>query len=489
MTEIVSRETVSRSLDRRLFLQQTACGLGTVALGHLLSRDGQGAGTSLAAGDRSHPLAPRQPHFPPRARNVIFIFMAGAPSQLDLFDPKPEMRRLHGQPVPGSFLDGLEDPLIKGSAVVFASPRTFRRYGESGTEYSDYVTHLGGVADHACMVRSVYTDVANHHPAQLIMNCGTNLWGHPSFGSWVNWGLGNAADNMPGFVVLLSNSGHGVDGGASLWSNGFLPSIYRGTTFRSSGDPILHLTSPEGVTRKAQSGRLRAVADLNRLRQVRTGDAEIAARMANYQLAYRMQSAGPELLDFSGESQATHRLYGLDAEKTRWFGTNCLLARRMVERGVRFVQLYHSTWDDHSNLNANLKTNCDMTDLPAAGLITDLAQRGLLEDTLVVWGGEFGRTPMHEIRRTSGPGSDGRDHHRFAFSMLFYGGGVRGGTVIGQTDELGYHPTEDAIHAHDLQATMLHCLGFDHELLTYRHQGRDFRLTDVGGNVIEKMLA
>ena len=400
MTEIVSRETVSRSLDRRLFLQQTACGLGTVALGHLLSRDGQGAGTSLAAGDRSHPLAPRQPHFPPRARNVIFIFMAGAPSQLDLFDPKPEMRRLHGQPVPGSFLDGLEDPLIKGSAVVFASPRTFRRYGESGTEYSDYVTHLGGVADHACMVRSVYTDVANHHPAQLIMNCGTNLWGHPSFGSWVNWGLGNAADNMPGFVVLLSNSGHGVDGGASLWSNGFLPSIYRGTTFRSSGDPILHLTSPEGVTRKAQSGRLRAVADLNRLRQVRTGDAEIAARMANYQLAYRMQSAGPELLDFSGESQATHRLYGLDAEKTRWFGTNCLLARRMVERGVRFVQLYHSTWDDHSNLNANLKTNCDMTDLPAAGLITDLAQRGLLEDTLVVWGG--GNSAAHRCTRSDG---------------------------------------------------------------------------------------
>ena len=475
-------DTLSRSLDRRLFLQQTACGLGTVALGNLMSRDGLGA-------ERRHPLAGRAPHHAPRARNVIFIFMAGAPSQLDLFDPKPEMQKLNGQAVPESFLDGLEDPLIKGSAQVYASPRTFRHYGESGTEYSDYVTHLGGVADHACMVRSVYTDVANHHPAQLIMNCGTNQWGHPSLGSWVSWGLGNAADNMPGFVVLLSNSGHGVDGGASLWSNGFLPSIYRGTTFRSSGDPILHLNSPEGMTRGVQAGRLAAVADLNRLRLSRTGDREIAARMANYELAYRMQSAGPELLDFSGESQATHTLYGLDAEKTRWFGTNCLLARRMVERGVRFVQLYHSTWDDHSNLNANLKTNCDMTDLPAAGLITDLAQRGLLEDTLVVWGGEFGRTPMHEVRRSPAKGSEGRDHHRFAFSMLFYGGGIRGGTVIGKTDELGYHPAEDAIHAHDLQATMLDCLGFDHELLTYRHQGRDFRLTDVGGTVVEKMLA
>ena len=475
-------DPLSRSLGRRAFLQQTACGLGSVALGSLLSRDGLGAGSR-------HSLAAREPHFTPRARNVIFIFMAGAPSQLDLFDPKPAMKKLHGQAVPDSFLAGLEDPLIKGSARVFASPRTFRRYGESGTEYSDYVTQLGGVADRACMVRSVYTDVANHHPAQLIMNCGTNLWGHPSFGSWVSWGLGNAADNMPGFVVLLSNSGHGVDGGASLWSNGFLPSLYRGTTFRSSGDPILHLANPEGVTRGAQAGRLRAVADLNRLRSLRTGDDEIAARMANYELAYRMQSAGPELLDFSGESQATHRLYGLDTEKTRWFGSNCLLARRMAERGVRFVQLYHSTWDDHSNLNANLKTNCDMTDLPAAGLVRDLAQRGLLEDTLVVWGGEFGRTPMHEVRRSPAPGSDGRDPHRFAFSMLFYGGGIRGGTVIGKTDELGYHPVEQPIHAHDLQATMLHCLGFDHELLTFRHQGRDFRLTDVGGNVVETMLA
>ncbi|MFP6769383.1 MAG: DUF1501 domain-containing protein, partial [Planctomycetaceae bacterium] len=393
------------------------------------------------------------------------------------------------QPVPTSFLDGLEDPLIKGSARVYASPRSFRRYGESGIEYSDYVSHLGGVADETCMVRSVYTDVANHHPAQLIMNCGTNQWGHPSFGSWVTWGLGNAADNMPGFVVLMSNSGHGIDGGASLWSSGFLPSIYRGTTFRSSGDSILHLANPEGVTGRAQADRLRAIADLNRIRQARTGDTEIAARMASYELAFRMQSAAPELLDFSRESASTHKLYGLDQDKTRWFGTNCLLARRMVERGVRFVQLYHSTWDDHSNLNANLKTNCDMTDLPAAGLIADLGQRGLLDDTLVIWGGEFGRTPMNEVRRSPAPGSEGRDHHRFAFSMLFCGGGIRRGTVVGRTDELGYHPVEDAIHVHDIQATLLHCLGFEHTRLTYRHSGRDFRLTDVGGLVVESMLA
>ena len=479
----MSDTTFLATRQRREFLSRTACGLGSIALGDLLARDG------LTATTGPRPFEPAAPHFSPRAKNVIFIFMAGAPSQLDLFDPKPRMQQLHGQPVPASFLAGLEDSLIKGSATVFASPRTFKRHGASGLEFSDYLPHLGSCADDICMVRSLHTDVANHHPAQLIMNCGTNMWGHPSMGSWITYGLGNAADNMPGFVVLLSNSGHGVDGGASLWSSGFLPSIYRGTTFRSKGDPILHLANPGGMSAKTQFSRIAAIQDLNRLRQTRTADREIAGRMASYELAFRMQTAGQELTDFSGESQATRRLYGLDQDKTRWFGSNCLLARRMVERGVRFVQLYHSTWDDHSNLNANLKTNCDMTDLPAGGLLRDLKQRGLLQDTLVVWGGEFGRTPMNEVRRGNTKGSEGRDHHRFAFTMLLCGGGIRGGQVVGATDELAYHAVEDKLHVHDIQATLLHCLGLDHTRLTYRHLGRDFRLTDVGGDVVGKLLA
>jgi len=470
---------------RRQFLQNTACGLGTMALFDLLQKEGRTAGTSSAL----NPLKPKQPHFKPRAKNVIFIFMSGAPSQLDLFDPKPELKRLHGQPIPESFLKTLDDPLIKGSARAFASPRTFKQYGESGLEFSDYVPHLGSVADEFCMVRSLHTHVSNHHPAQQIMNCGVPRFGHPSMGSWVTYGLGSEANNLPGFVVLLSNSGSGVDGGSSLWTNGFLPSYYRGVTFRSQGDPILHLSNPDGINAQIQRARLNALGDLNRQRFETTGDSEINSRIAAYELAFRMQTAGPELVDLASESKHTQKLYGLDNETTRPFGSNCLLARRMVERGVRFVQLYHSTWDDHSNLNKKLKTNCDMTDLPAAGLIRDLRQRGMLDDTLVVWGGEFGRTPMNEVRRGNTKGSEGRDHHPFAFSMLLAGGGIKGGQVVGKTDELGYHVVEDKMHVHDLQATIMHCLGFDHEQLTYRHQGRDFRLTDVAGTVMQKMLA
>ncbi len=470
---------------RRRFLRDCTGGLGVAALTQLLAQDGLQAETGLvdpAAVASSATVRPL-------AKRVIFIFMAGGPSQMDLFDPKPLTAKLHGQPVPTSFLTDLDDPLIKGSARVWASPRTFTKHGQCGMDFSDYLPHLATHADDLCMLRAVHTDVSNHHPAQLLMNCGTILFGHPSMGAWLTYGLGSDADDLPGFVVLLSNSGHGVDGGTSLWTNGFLPAKHRGVTFRSQGTPILHLSNPEGLSREAQRARLDAVRALNKERFSATGDTEIASRIASYELAFRMQMAAPELVDFSRETPSTLRMYGLNNERTRWFGSNCLLARRMAERGVRFIQLYHSTWDDHSNLNRNLKTNCDMTDRPAAALLRDLKQRGLLDDTLVIWGAEFGRTPMHEVRRGFAPGSEGRDHHPFAFTMLMAGGGVRGGQIVGATDELGYHGIESRVHVHDLQATILHCLGIDHTQLTYRHEGRDVRLTDVGGSVVTKILA
>jgi hypothetical protein len=470
--------------QRRRFLMQTACGLGTIALAELLSREGRT--------DSSAPtfLAARPPHHPARAKNVIFLFMAGGPSHLDLFDPKPVMRRLHGKPVPASFLEGLDDPVIKTGARVMASPRAFRKYGRCGTEFSDFVPHLGACADRLCVVRSVFTTSANHDPGQLLFQCGTPLFGHPSMGAWVTYGLGSASLELPGFVVLLSNSGKGVDAGTALWSNGFLPSAYRGVTLRTQGgDPILHLSNPAGVSAATQKARLAALQDLNRLRQEQTGDAEIASRMAAYELAYRMQAAAPELVDLSRETAATRRLYGLDDEKTRWFGSNCLLARRLVERGVRFVQLYHSTWDDHYHLDHHLRINTAMTDRPAAALLTDLERRGLLDETLVIWGGEFGRTPMNEVRRGVNPGKEGRDHHPFGFTVLLAGGGIKAGQVVGKTDDLGYHAVADRVHVHDLQATILHLLGLDHTRLTFRHQGRDFRLTDVSGKVVNKVLA
>jgi hypothetical protein len=434
-------------------------------------------------------MAVRPPHFPVRAKSVVFLFMAGGPSHLDLFDPKPALGKLDGRPVPDSFLKGLDDALIKGSATVMASPRTFRKYGQCGMDFSDFLPEMGTCADDWCLIRSMYTHTSNHDPGQLVLNCGTTMFGHPSFGSWVTYGLGSESQDLPGYVVLLSNSGKGVDGGTALWSNGFLPSAYRGVTFRSQGDPILHLSNPPGVSAAMQRSRLSAIGDLNRIREGTTGDVEIASRIAAYELAYRMQMAAPELIDLSKESEATLDLYGIRNETTRWFGTNCLLARRMVERGVRFIQLFHSTWDDHHDLNKHLKINCEMTDKPVAGLLRDLKQRGLLEETLVVWAGEFGRTPMNEVRRGVDKEKLGRDHHPFGFSLLVAGGGIKGGQVIGRTDELGYHAIEDRIHPHDLQATILHCLGMDHTKLTFRHQGRDFRLTDVGGNVVQELLA
>ncbi len=474
-------QTPNEVPSRRRFLANSASGFGSMALWNLLAGEGR------AAGNEAGELTNR--HARPRAKNVIFLFMAGAPSHLDLYDPKPELVKRHQQPVPDSLLAGLNDPVVSASPTFYASQQKFRPHGQSGIEISDALPGIGSIADEICLVRSMHTHTNVHDPAQMLLNCGNTLFGHPSMGSWLSYGLGSESQNLPGYVVLTSDSGKGIDAGSNCWSNGFLPSEYRGVTFRSEGEAVLNLTNPPGISRHSQRARLDAIADLNRHRLEKIGDAEIESRIASYEMAFRMQMATPELLDLKSESASTRKAYGLENETTKAFGTNCLMARRMVERGVRFVQVIHSNWDHHADLNNRLQVDCDMVDTGTAALIRDLKQRGLLEDTLVVWGGEFGRTPMNEVRRGFTPGKEGRDHHPYAFSVWLAGGGIKAGQVIGKTDDFGYHAVDDRVHVHDLHATILHCLGVDHEKLTYRHQGRDHRLTDVHGKVIGKMLA
>lgn len=465
---------------RRGFFRSSAGGLGTAAIAHLLAAEGRTESTG------NDPLRPKPPHFKATAKNVIFLFMEGAPSQLDLFDPKPGLQKWHGQSLPESMTKDLRLAFIKPTAKVMASPRTFRPSGQCGMELSDYVPHLATCADDVCLLRSMFSDAFNHHPGQLLLMSGSIQLGRPSMGSWVTYGLGSESQNLPGFVVL--SSGRGTSGGASNWTSGFLPSSYQGVGFRNAGEPVLYLSNPPGVSNETQRANLDFIREINQERQASTGDVEIASRIASYELAFRMQSAAPELLDFTKEPQHILDMYGVGKQPTHPYAVNCLLARRMVERGVRFVQLMHASWDDHSNLNKNLKKNTDITDQPAAALIKDLKQRGLLDNTLVVWGGEFGRTPMVEVRRPGEEGNEGRDHHPLAFSMWMAGGGVKGGQMIGKTDDIGFNILEDKVHVHDLQATILHCLGFDHTRLTYRHQGRNFRLTDVEGSVVTKIL-
>ncbi len=477
----MDREEFLKIQTRRSFFQQCAGGIGIIALAELMAAEGR------AAAPEVNPLAPKKPHFPAKAKNVIFMFMEGGPSQLDLFDPKPELQKWSGKPLPPSMTKDLRLAFTKPNAAVLASPRTFQRYGKSGIEFSDYIPHIGSCADDLCLVRGMYTDAFNHHPGQLLLFGGSIQVGRPTMGAWVLYGLGSESQNLPGFVVL--SSGTGTSGGTSNWSSGFLPSTYQGVVFRSSGDPVLYLSNPSGITREMQRASLDVLKDLNEEHYAATGDLEIASRISSYELAFRMQAAAPELLDFSKESPETLEMYGVNRENSRQFATNCLLARRMVERGVRFVMLTHASWDDHTDLNRKLKKNCDIADQPTAALIKDLKQRGLLENTLVVWGGEFGRTPMVEIRDPRDANNAGRDHHPLAYSLFLAGGGIRGGTVVGKTDDLCMNVTEDKVHVHDLQATILHCLGLDHTRLTYHHMGRDFRLTDVAGNVVQKMLA
>ncbi|WP_051670143.1 DUF1501 domain-containing protein [Bryobacter aggregatus] len=464
---------------RRNFLKNVGGGIGMMALGDLLARDGYASSVN--------PLAPKKPHFQGKAKRVIYMFMEGGPSQMDLFDPKPELVKWHGKSLPESFTKNLQLAFIKPTAAVLGSPRIFTPHGQSGMELSDFIPNIAKQADNICLVRSVHTEAFNHHPGQLLMFTGSTQIGRPTMGAWSVYGLGSESENLPGFVVL--SSGVGTSGGASNFSSGFLPSTYQGTQFRSGGDPILYLSNPDGVNQKAQRSAIDAIGDLNKEHFDTTGDAEIESRMAAYELAYRMQMAGPELIDFSKESKATLEMYGIGKEPTNQFSTNCLLARRLIERGTRFVMLMHASWDQHTDLNKGLKANCDKTDQGTAALIQDLKQRGLLEDTLIVWGGEFGRTPMQEVRNALDPDNAGRDHHPGAYSMFLAGGGIKAGAVIGKTDDLGFTITEDPVGVHDMQATILHCLGFDHTKLTYRYMGRDFRLTDVSGNVIRKMLA
>lgn len=423
-------------------------------------------------------------HFPASARAVIFLFMPGGPSQIDLFDPKPELRKWHGKPLPPSVTRNLKLAFIKPDANAVASPRAFARHGQSGAEISELLPHLARQADDLCIVRGLHTDAFNHDPGELMLMTGSMQFGRPSMGAWVNYGLGSESRNLPGFVVL--SSGSGPSSGSNTWSNGFLPSAYQGTPLRGTGDPILYLSNPEGFTREMQRSRLDAIRLMNEKRRRETGDPEIDARIASYELAFRMQMAAPELLDLSSESPKTLDAYGLHKEPTHQYALHCLLARRMVERGVRFVLVSHGSWDDHNDIDKSLDKNCRITDQPAAALLADLKQRGLLDSTLVVWGGEFGRTPMTQQQRTDI--GYGRDHHPNCFSMWLAGGGVRAGNTVGRTDELGLEPVEDRIHVHDLQATILYALGMDHKRLTYLNSGRNFRLTDVAGQVVPKLL-
>jgi hypothetical protein len=481
---------------RREFLTSAASGVGLAALSSLLGRNG----LLLPPDDIVNPLAPRPPHFPARAKSCIFLFMAGGPSQFDLFDPKPKLRELHGQPMPASMLEDVRFAFVQPEAATLkGSWREFLPRGECGMELSDLLPHIGSVADDLLLVRSMHTDEFNHHPAQLLMQCGRSVFGLPSMGSWVMYGLGSENENLPGYVVLTA--GRGSSGGATLWQSGFMPSLYAGTPFRNRGEPVLNLRNPRGLPPRLQRRGLDALRHLNEVHAQAVGDPEIDSRIASYELAARMQLAAPEILRWSDEPESIQHLYGIDREdpqikadrfgglgQYRSFATNCLLARRLVERGVRFVNVIHASWDHHSNLDVELPFNARMADQPVAALIKDLKQRGLLDETLVVCASEFGRTPLGENRQGEEPNT-GRDHHPFAFSIFMAGGGLKGGQVWGETDELGWRVVRDPVHVNDLHATLLHLMGLDHEQLTYRFQGRDFRLTDVAGEVVDGWIA
>jgi hypothetical protein len=487
--------------SRRQFFTTAASGLGAAALSAALADEGPlAADRANAATTAVDPLLPKPSHFAPRAKACIFIFMEGAPSQVDLFDPKPKLNELHGQKLPESMTKNVRFAFLKkDTATLMGTKRKFFPRGQCGMELSELLPHLGTVADDLLLVRSMHTDQFNHHPGQLLMQCGRASFGLPCMGSWITYGLGSASRNLPGYVVLTA--GRGSSGGASLWQSGFLPSVYSGVLFRNQGEPVLNLQTPDGLGGPLQRQGLDVLARVNQARYEQLHDPEIASRIASYELAFRMQSAAPELIDLKGETQSTLDMYGLDRKEPdvkahrgggpgqfRSFAANCLLARRMVERGVRFVNIIHASWDHHSNLDAELPFNAEMADQPIAALIKDLKQRGLLDETLVVWGSEFGRTPLGENRGGS-ESVTGRDHHPFAFSIFMAGGGTKGGLTYGESDDIGWAPTKDPVHVNDFQATLLHLFGIDHLRLTHRFQGRDFRLTDVGGKLIDAWLA
>lgn len=470
--------------SRRWFLRECGLGLGKIALGTLLTEAFLPASRAEAVA-RTDILKPRAPHFPGKAKRVIHLFMAGAPSQLDLFDYKPELTKLAGKPLPPSVVAGQRYAFIRPDAAVLGPQFKFDRHGQSGAELSEMLPHLAKVVDEICLIKSVRTDQFNHAPGQIFLNTGFSQPGRPSLGSWVLYGLGSETQNLPAFIVM--STGAGISGGSANWSSGFMPSVYTGVRLRNQGDPILDVGSPKGVDGRLQRDSLDLIEELNRVRLGIVGDPEIETRIASYELAYRLQTSAPELMDLKKESKETLELYGCDPDKPS-FARACLLARRMIERGVRFVNIYHEGWDAHSDVAGNLKANCGATDQASAALVQDLKRHGLLDETLVIWGGEFGRTPMVETNAALGR-SLGRDHHPAAFTVWLAGGGIKSGLTYGATDDLGFQVARDEVHVYDLQATILRCLGFDHERLTYTHQGRAFRLTDVHGKVVDSLLA
>lgn len=464
----------SRSVSRRWFMRDCGVGLGGIAMNHLM----QGDATASSAANL---LAPKKSPFPAKAKRVIFLFMGGAPSHIDLFENKSTLAKLDGTPPPAELLEGYRSAFIKPDNMLLGPKFPFKRYGQCGMEMADILPHLGGMADEITWIKSMHTDAFNHAPAQILMSTGSQQFGRPSLGSWVTYGLGSETENLPAFVVLSSGK-KGPSGGSANFGSGFLPSVYQGVPFNSVGDPVLFLSNPEGINRKSQRSAIDAINVLNQKRFDSVADPEIQTRMNSFEMAYRMQDVAPEVTDISLESPETLELYGAKPGEPS-FANNCLLARRLVEQGVRFVELFHESWDQHGNLKKDLEKNCGDTDQACAALLKDLKQRGLLEDTLVVWGGEFGRTPMVQ------GGLDGRDHHSNAFTMWMAGGGSKGGYIHGATDDLGFNAIEKPVHVHDLNATILHLLGFNHERLTFRSQGRDFRLTDVHGNVVKDIVA
>lgn len=495
LLKLIQEYKTNRAQDnsRRHFLHNCTLGLGGIALGSLLNGcQKPQSGTPWYNEKRAlNPLATLPPPFSPKVKSVIYLHMVGAPSQLEMFEFKPELQKLHNQPCPDSLLEGKKFAFIRGRPTMLGSQAKFIRAGQSGNWVSDYLPHFQKVIDEVAFLKAVKTDQFNHGPAQLLMHTGTPRFGRPSLGSWVTYGLGSENQNLPGFVVL--SSGGTPDAGKSVWGSGFLPSVYQGVQCRSKGDPVLYLKDPNGVSRDLKKDIIDAINDINFKTYAQQKDPEILTRINQYEMAYRMQVTVPEVMDIESEPDYIKTLYGVKPGKES-FANNCLLARKMVEEGVRFVQLYDWGWDSHGTdhstaVDLGLRNKCREIDRPITALLLDLKQRGLLDETLVVWGGEFGRTPMQETREGKTMKYKGRDHHGEAFTMWMAGGGIKGGAVHGETDPIGYQSISGSVSVHDIQATILHLLGFDHEQFTYDFQGRPFRLTDVHGGVINEILA
>ena len=475
-------QNIAPNYSRRKFLTQTSLGLGAAALSFLSDPTPAGAATSTGVLGK--------PHMVPKAKRVIYLFQSGAPSQLETFDYKPKLRQLRGQDLPASVRRGQRLTGMTSGQATFPltnSIFTFAQHGQSGAWISELLPHTAEIVDKLCFIKSVHTEAINHDPASTFLQTGSQLPGRPSIGSWLSYGLGSTNDNLPNFVVLVTKNKNGQPLYARLWGNGFLPSQHQGVQFRASKNPVLYLNNPDGIDKETRGHQIDYLRQLQEIQYQKTGDAEVLERLAQYEMAFRMQTSVPEATDVSDEPESIFESYGPDSREPGTYAANCLLARRLIERGVRFVQLYHRGWDHHGGLPANIRRQCQETDQPSAALVADLEQRGLLDDTLVIWGGEFGRTCYSQGRLTET--NYGRDHHPRCFSLWMAGGGIKAGYTHGQTDDFSYNVVENPVHIHDFQATLLHLLGIDHEQLTFKFQGRRYRLTDVHGKIVQEVLA